>query len=103
MIETGKIHFLYTTFLHFVKIERTTLKFCHKDGEKIPGGERGDLKKTAGVILKKKGVVGRFSQGAARMRREGVGVAWGMEGKVIPAAFRRRKPPVFIRAPSGTF
>jgi hypothetical protein len=57
----------------------------------------------AGVVLKEKGGVGRFSQGAARMRREGVGGSWRIEGKVIPAAFRRRKPPVFIRAPSGTF
>jgi hypothetical protein len=69
----------------------------------VRGGERGGLKKAAGVVLKEKGVVGRFSRGAARMRGEGVRVAWGIAGKVIPAAFRRRKPPRFIRAPAGTF
>ena len=44
-------------------------------------GERGDLKKAAGAVLKEKGVVARYSQGAARMRREGVGGRLGNGGK----------------------
>jgi hypothetical protein len=49
-----------------------------------------------GVVFKGKGVVGRFSQG--RQGGEGKewrGVAWGIEGKVIPGAFRRRKLPIY--------
>jgi len=52
-----------------------------------PGGERGG-KKCAGVVLMEKRVCGRFFQGVGRMRGKGLGVAWGIEGKVIPAAFR---------------
>jgi hypothetical protein len=64
---TMAAHFMSSPFLKF-------LKFRHKDGGE--GTWRVDfdrLKNGGGVVLREKGVVGRFSQGAARMRREGVG------------------------------
>jgi len=82
-----------------VKLFQKGLKFCHKEDEKVAGGADGRFKGgggvVLGVVLKENGAVGGFSRRAGRMRGGGVRVAWGIEGKVIPAAFRRRKPPVY--------
>ena len=46
------------------------------------------------MVLKEKGAAGRFPRGVGRMRGEGVGESWGIEGKVIPMLFIRLSHPL---------
>jgi hypothetical protein len=85
------------------EFESFHLKFCHKDAERGrgAGGKQGKRFGRWDLAFEEPW----FCCFEERKRNEGKTdrAFRGFEGKVIPAAFRRRKPPVFIRAPFGTF